>query len=593
MKSLLLSFILAGLILAPITQATVIYVSGDVSGTWSADSVIVTAEVRVPPGQSLTIEPGVKVLFQVYRKFIVDSAATLIAVGTEVDSIRFDELTSGTRWRGLRFLNSSDDSRLEYCHLTHGYASGVAPDYRGGAIYCEESNPTIIHNTISGNSADGGGGGISCYQSSPTISSNTISRNSAASSGYGGGGILCEVFSSPIISGNKISGNSAYYGGGIYCVAAASPSIIGNVISGNSSTGWGGGICILYNCSPVLSGNSLIGNTALNCGAIAIEDANVTVNNCILWGNSPRPNYQTYGSVFPATYADIQCTSLWPGIGNINQDPNFVNAAQRDYRLQWGSPCIDSGDPNPIYNDPDGTRADMGAFYYDQSIPVRVLLTPYNAPIQIPAAGGSFDYGIQATNIASVAHLVTVWCDITLPSGAILGPTLGPASFTLGAGATLSRLRTQTVTAGAPAGSYGYNAYAVALGDTSEDHFNFVKLGTGGFDGLSGWSNTGESFKDMAAAETAAPPSEFLAAQSFPNPFNPATIIKYRLRDANRIQLRVFDASGRLVETLVNGWREAGEQEVSFDGSLLPSGIYIYRLEAEGRVASGKMLLMK
>ncbi|HEX7345129.1 MAG TPA: T9SS type A sorting domain-containing protein, partial [bacterium] len=93
--------------------------------------------------------------------------------------------------------------------------------------------------------------------------------------------------------------------------------------------------------------------------------------------------------------------------------------------------------------------------------------------------------------------------------------------------------------------------------------------------------------------ETAAPPSEFLAAQSFPNPFNPATIIKYRLRDANRIQLRVFDASGRLVETLVNGWREAGEQEVSFDGSLLPSGIYIYRLEAEGRVASGKMLLMK
>lgn len=112
--------------------ADIIYVSGDVSGTWSADTVIVTGEVRVPPGETLVIEPGVKVLFQVYCKFIVDSAATLLAVGTQRDSIWFDELTPGTHWHGIRFLSASDISRLEYCQLRSGLAEGFEP---GGGVF--------------------------------------------------------------------------------------------------------------------------------------------------------------------------------------------------------------------------------------------------------------------------------------------------------------------------------------------------------------------------------------------------------------------------------------------------------------------------
>ena len=55
-----------------------------------------------------------------------------------------------------------------------------------------------------------------------------------------------------------------------------------------------------------------------------------------------------------------------PGIGNINDTPMFVNSTIDDYHLQFGSPCIDAGDPaSPP--DPDGTRADMGALYYDQT----------------------------------------------------------------------------------------------------------------------------------------------------------------------------------------------------------------------------------
>ncbi|HEX7344300.1 MAG TPA: T9SS type A sorting domain-containing protein, partial [bacterium] len=81
--------------------------------------------------------------------------------------------------------------------------------------------------------------------------------------------------------------------------------------------------------------------------------------------------------------------------------------------------------------------------------------------------------------------------------------------------------------------------------------------------------------------------------QNFPNPFNPTTTIRFELRDASFVRLGVYDISGRLVMELANGWREAGVQEVTFDGSKLASGIYVYRIAAGDFSASGKMMLMK
>lgn len=81
MRQLLLPFIIFTALSCSISFADTINVSGPVSGTWSADTVLVIGEVRVPPGETLAIMPGVEVLFEVYCKFIVDSMATLIAVG--------------------------------------------------------------------------------------------------------------------------------------------------------------------------------------------------------------------------------------------------------------------------------------------------------------------------------------------------------------------------------------------------------------------------------------------------------------------------------------------------------------------------------
>lgn len=79
----------------------------------------------------------------------------------------------------------------------------------------------------------------------------------------------------------------------------------------------------------------------------------------------------------------------------------------------------------------------------------------------------------------------------------------------------------------------------------------------------------------------------------YPNPFNPTTTISYQLSAANRVNLSVYDISGHQVAELVNGWRNAGHHEVTFDASHLASGVYFYRLEAGEFTASGKMMLVK
>lgn len=85
----------------------------------------------------------------------------------------------------------------------------------------------------------------------------------------------------------------------------------------------------------------------------------------------------------------------------------------------------------------------------------------------------------------------------------------------------------------------------------------------------------------------------FLLAQNYPNPFNPSTTISFRLPKSGVIKLSVFDLLGQQVATLANGRYAAGHHNISFEGKGLTSGIYLYRLDAEGKVEIRKMLLIK
>jgi len=88
-------------------------------------------------------------------------------------------------------------------------------------------------------------------------------------------------------------------------------------------------------------------------------------------------------------------------------------------------------------------------------------------------------------------------------------------------------------------------------------------------------------------------PQAFSLGQNYPNPFNPSTSISFDLPMASHISLNVYDVSGCLVAEIIEGFRQAGRHEVTFDATGLASGVYLYRLEAGEFIGTGKMVLMK
>ena len=88
-------------------------------------------------------------------------------------------------------------------------------------------------------------------------------------------------------------------------------------------------------------------------------------------------------------------------------------------------------------------------------------------------------------------------------------------------------------------------------------------------------------------------PTDYKLYQNYPNPFNPETVIKYVLPERSYISLKVFNATGENIATLVNCTQGKGNYEVTFNGKNSPSGIYFYRLEANGTTENKKMILLK
>ncbi len=88
-------------------------------------------------------------------------------------------------------------------------------------------------------------------------------------------------------------------------------------------------------------------------------------------------------------------------------------------------------------------------------------------------------------------------------------------------------------------------------------------------------------------------PAEFALQQNYPNPFNPSTSIRYQVSTTENVLLKIYDALGREVTTLVNELQPAGVYEARFDASNLSSGIYFYSLTADDFHQIKKMMLIK
>ena len=88
-------------------------------------------------------------------------------------------------------------------------------------------------------------------------------------------------------------------------------------------------------------------------------------------------------------------------------------------------------------------------------------------------------------------------------------------------------------------------------------------------------------------------PATFSLSQNYPNPFNPATTIKYSVSRATHVTLKVFNALGQEVATLVDRNVPSGIHQAKFDASALSSGLYIYRMTAGSTTETRKMVLLK
>ena len=80
---------------------------------------------------------------------------------------------------------------------------------------------------------------------------------------------------------------------------------------------------------------------------------------------------------------------------------------------------------------------------------------------------------------------------------------------------------------------------------------------------------------------------------NYPNPFNPETTIRYALSQPGPVRLAVYDLLGHEVAVLVDEPQPAGWHEIRFPAALLPSGSYVYRLQAQDKIMSDTMTLVK
>jgi len=223
---------------------------------------------------------------------------------------------------------------------------------------------------------------------------------------------------------------------------------------------------------------------------------------------------------------------------------------------------------------------------------VEITLEPINPPIQIPAVGGAFQYGLLLYNSGTQTTVFDTWIMLTLPDSSMVGPLLLRQNLSLAQGDSLQRTMTQNVPGAALPGEYIYTAktgdYSLnAIWDSS--YFNFTKLGadasSGGEWQLIGWDNI--------TASSAAIPLKYELNDAHPNPFNPLTDINFTLPKSGRVTLTVFNTLGQKVAALKDSWCEAGGHSITFDGRQLASGIYFYNLKADDFSQTKKMLLMK
>jgi predicted outer membrane repeat protein len=240
--------------------------------------------------------------------------------------------TENSAYNGGAIFNTDSSPRITGCAFIENMAS-----YGAGIRSENMSDIAISQCLFDSNAATGFGGAMYNYDdTSVSVQNSFFVKNSAQ---YGAGIYNNDTY---IVNVGKtvFNGNDANYGGAIYITQSYYMAATNCIFNGNVAD-YGGAIDFGQHTMGVFRNCTFYDNEALTGGAIRYLTTRLFyVTNCILWNNGDEiSDYFTNDSVI-VTYSDVQ--GDWPGEGNINTDPLFVNAPF-DLSLQSISPCIDAG----------------------------------------------------------------------------------------------------------------------------------------------------------------------------------------------------------------------------------------------------------
>lgn len=401
-RNLFLSLIVLSLAVFTRGQTTLIEVSGPVSGSWNADTVLVTGDIEVPSGELLTIGPGTLVLFSGHFMFTVKGSVK--ASGTSTQPVRFtildttgfhDTLSPAGGWHGFVYehlASSADSSLFTYCLFEYGKAFSADTfgqyggafrifDFNriafrqctfsnnlairwGGAVYARNSDVLFDRCAFAGNRCGlaifpwGYGGGICSVHAEPVIVNCQFDGNAAT--GFGGGASF--EYSDPLVQFNTFTENFGGLAGGFgYLRSMPSRVATNNLVHGNTAQFFGGGVaCIRSN--TVFSNLTITDNVSMYGGGFYCNDSAVPIlYNTILRGNQGFGHEVYIWDVRSAPsflYCNVEGdTTAFEGSGahegfmgsylnNIDSDAMFRETGEHPYALLTGSPCIDAGTPD-------------------------------------------------------------------------------------------------------------------------------------------------------------------------------------------------------------------------------------------------------
>ena len=306
--------------------------------------------------------------------YSMDGDTVLVSAGTYYENINFNgkNIALIGQDRETTIIDGSQDGRVVEIYDCSGVVSLSNFTIRngnhagGGGIYIYGSSPHLESLIIRDNHATGDGGGVHSHAAFPTMDSLIVTSNT---SNQEGAGLYIEnTFDDGevVIRNSNIHSNSSHANGGGLYINHSRVDINNSIIAKNYADAGTGGVAAYSSylnmdfCSIVKNGGNPSNTT--DAAGIHLNGGNsAQLNNTIVYSNDDA--LPSASGPLNIAYSNIE--NGWQGSGNINADPMFNDFESDDFTLQSSSPCIDTGDPESGL-DPDGTRADMGAYPYEQ-----------------------------------------------------------------------------------------------------------------------------------------------------------------------------------------------------------------------------------